>query len=563
MRRIRVLIQAGLIACLFSLTSSVLLAANPADAVPVSASAVIRWKAPEASWEKLTSFANGVNAQFGAIVENARPTLEPLMGLEEAGVVDMSQDVWAVVFAESQVEPLGALIFTASDLDTLQKEVPDEHLFISDKLVVYSHDKGTLTEIQRRIEGEGKSLWEAIDPASKAVFDNGDFSFVVNVSQLTDEFKDELQQAEPMLNAFIDQITNAVPEAQRTQTAAIFEVYRQLGTSILAGIQDTKSYTGAITIAKTAISYDDRIQIEDGTDTATMFAKFSPGPLSILNNLPEGKAIYFGSTNLDMSSMVTWSLNLTRAMMASENEDKVADMDKVIEEFGKLKFEDMAFYVDLTGTAPILQTGTVMTVNSAKKMRELSMEMIKSFSTVRIPPMTQTSTVEQAVDKIGGAEVDRITVTQEYDEDHPAADAQKKLQQAMFGENLQSFTLYKDTLVAQTMGGGIDELKTLIKSIDSKQTNATVVNARKKLPAKSNLIALIDVAHIMTGSVSVFLEQNGIPVDTAALKDLKIDPSYIGYSFSCEPSAAKSHLEIPVDQVNNIVKVALTLMPRR
>ena len=563
MRRIRVVVRTGLFACLLSFITTGLNAASPGDAIPSSASVAVRWKAPEASWDKLTAFANGVNAQFGTTVENARPNMEPLIGLEEGGAIDMTQDIWAVLFAESQVTPNGALIFTATDLEELQKEIPEEHLFISGKLVVYSTDKGALTEVQRRIEGEGKSLWEAIDAGSKTVFDNGDLSFIVNVSQLTDEFKEELDQAEPLLNAFIDQVTEAVPEGQRAQTGAIFDVYRQLGKSILAGVHDTQSYTGAISITKSAISYDDRVQVQEGTATATMLAGFVPGPMSILNNLPADKAIYVGTTKLDMSSLMTWSLQLTRTMMAKDNEDKLGDLDEVIAEFGKLKYGDLAIFVDFTGIAPIMQTGTLMSVAPAKKMRELSTKMIESFSTVRIPPMTQTSKLEAAVEKIGKDEIDRITISQTYDNDDPAAEVQKKMQQSLFGEAMQSYTIYQDSRVIQTMGGGIANLKSLMKSVDSKEVNPAVVTARKRLPASANLIALIDVARIMTGTVGVFLEQSGLPVDSATLKELKFDSSYIGYSFSCEPTAAKSHLEIPVEQVNNIVKVALALMPRR
>lgn len=563
MRRVRVMVQAGIFACLLSVIGSDLFAANPVDAVPASASAAIRWKAPEASWDKLTAFANGVHAQFGAVVENSRPPLEPLLGLEEAGVIDMSQDVWAIVFAESQVEPQAVLVFTASDLDTLQKEIPEEHLFISEKLVAYSNDKGSLTEVQRRLEKEGTSLWESIDPASKAAFDAGDFSFVINVTQLTEEFKDELSQAEPMLNAFVDQVTSAVPEAQQAQTAAIFDVYKQLGKSILAGIQDTKSYVGALTVTKTTVTYDDRLQVDEGTPTATMFAGFTPGPLSLVNSLPAGKAFYVGTTKLDMAGFATWGMKLTRTMMEKDNEDKLADFDKMIEELGKLKFGDLAMYVDFTGAAPILQTGSVMGVNPGKRMREMSEKMIESISSIKMGPMTQTSKLEKGIAKIGKDEVDQITVTQEFSDDSPEAEAQKKMQKTLFGEAMKSYTIYQDARVVQTMGGDIDNLKVLMKGLDSKEAGGTWTKARKGLPKNANLIALVDLAHVITGVAGAIVEQAGLPVDTDALKELKFDDTYLGYSFSCEPTAAKSHLEIPVEQVNNIVKVVMTLMPRR
>lgn len=532
-------------------------AALPADAVPDSASAVVRLKAPQKTLDKVADFVNAVQPGVGPAVQAALPGLGQALGNPELAGVDVEQDIWAVVFAQSEGRPMVVFVVTAKDVDDVKDALPANfEVFTSGKLVAYSEDADALGEVRDRIGGEGKPLWSKVDAASKKLFDAADLSVLVNIKQLAEDFADELDQAEPALNGFIDQLIAVLPEAQRPQLEPAFGMYRALGGVILRGVRDTNSLALGLTVSKTAIRYEDRLQVTAGTPTAKFLAGQAPGDLLTVDKLPPNKSVYAGF-KADMSGMIEWSMNLTKGMMKDASAEQLADFEAAVKEMGKLKYEEVAMYMDVVDKAPVLRSGGVSVVTPVGRLREISHKLMKSMGEITSVNFTQKTTLEPNAMKIGGFDVDRILIEQKFDEAADPLGMQKKMMSLMFGDSgMEQLVLYQNNRALQTLGGGKAEMQSLVTSLDStKPSDAAVSAARKRFPGKANILVLLDVARLLKTGFKLAAEQGAIPLDADALADLEVEPSFIGYTLTLEPTAARAQFEVPVVQVQNIAKI--------
>ena len=542
---------------------STAMAAGPADAVPDSASVVVRWKAPKATMAKLAEYAEAVQPGFGDVVKGGLPALGQAISNPGLAGVDIEKDSWAIVFAESGEKPAVVFVIPVTDAKAVEDALPDHFEFhTADKLAIFSDNEEALGKVRERLEGKGTALWSKIDAASKKLFDAADVSVLVHVRQLAEEFESELEQAEPQLNALIDQLTAAMPESQRSQIAPAFDMYRVLGKGLLQGVEDSHSHTLGITISKDTIRFEDRLQVEAGTPTAKFLGSQPTGDLSLMSRLPANKSAYFGA-KVDMAGMIDWSMNMTKSMLLTNaSDEQKAEFDAAIKQMHDLKHGEMAGYIDLDPkSAGAMRAASVSEVTPTDRMRDISRSMLKAIGKIQTPGFTQITTLEPAAEKIGGVEVDRITTKQEVE---PTADPlgfQKKFRDLLFGEEgMQQLVMYQPKRALQTFGGGTTEMQSLITALDSTtRKDAAAASARKRFFEKANVVVLVDVARLIVNGAKLAAREQAIPVNAEALDGLKPPPSFIGFAVACEPAAARSQMEVPVVQAQGIVKVVMLL----
>lgn len=542
-------------------------AADPVDVVPDSASVVVRWKTPKATLAKFADYVDAVQPGFGGVVNGSLPGLGQAIAVPNLEAVDVDKDWWIIVFAEPQAVPAVVFVIPTTDVKAVEEALPDDFEFHAEgNLAIYSSDEDAVQAVRERLSGKAKGLWPAIDDASKKLFNASDFSALVNVQQLAKDFDDDLEQAEPRFNELVDQITSIVPDAQRPQMAAVFEFYRTIGKGILQGIRDSNSLTVGIAISKEVIRFEDRLQVNAGTETSKVFGSQPTGDLSLMSRLPAGKASYIG-TQFEMSGMIEWSMKFSKEMLTNVTDAQKTDFDTAVKQMKGLKYGEMALYIDIDSTTKgALRTGSVTEVTPTDRMREITRTIQKSMSKVEAAGFTQTTKLEPAAEKIGGVEVDRITIKQEFDANADQMEIQKKIQTTLFGDQgMQILAMYQPKRVLQTMGGGTREmmqLSTALNSTNSKDS-AVVATARKRFVDKANAVALVDLARMIVNGVTIAAQQQVIPVDASAFADLKLAPSFIGFSLALESSAAKSEFEIPVEQAQGIAKIVSLFMNLR
>ena len=554
-----------LVLCAISWFSVAAPAADSSDAVPDSASVVLRLKAPKATIGKLSEFVDAVQPGVGAAVQGSLPVLG--MAIVNPGLtgVDVESDWWAITFLESRQKPSVVFVVPASDVDVMRKALPPGFaVHLTDKLAVYSENAEALGKVRDQLSSKGTGLWSKIDASSKKLFDNSDVSVLVHLRQLSKAFESELQQAEPQLDTFLNQITAAMPDAQRAQIVPMLDIYRVLGKSAVQGVRDSESWTLGVSFSKEVIHFEDRLQVSSGTATAKFLASQPTGEMSLLARMPANKALYFG-VKADMAGMIDWSMKMTKSLMGNLSADQQAQFDSALKEMSGLKWNGLTGYfdVDTSGNGAI-RAGTVSEITPTTRLREISGSMIKAMAEFQSLGFKQTAKLETAVEKIGGLEVDRITTVQEFD---PALDPlgiQKKVRDVMFGDaGMVQLVVYQPTRALQTFGGGTAELQSLVTALastTSKDTAATA--ARKRLVEKANVVVLVDLARIIASGVKLAAREGVLPVDDATIDGLQLQPSFIGMSVACGPTSAGAQLDIPVEQAQGLAKIVMLLIKR-
>lgn len=533
----------------------------PADAVPSTACVVMRLKAPNATLDKLADFVDDVQTGVGAVVRGAKDQLGQGFGNPGLKGVDPTQDIFVIVFAEPQVPPTVVFVMTAKDVDDVKDALQSQfEIHSSGKVIAYSTDEDALEQVRKRMEGEGKPLWSKVDQASKKLFDSADVAVLVNIKQLAEDFSDELEQAEPQLNAFIDRIQQIIPEEQKAQMTAAFDMYRVLGAALIAGVRDSNSLVMGLSVSGTDIRYDDRLQVNEGTATAKALASHPAGELNLFDRLPGGKGIYAGM-KLDLSGMIEWSMNMTRQMMSKElTPEQAKRMETAIKKLTAEKLDEMSLYMDIVGDTQVLRAGGVTAVRSPETMREVSRELMTAISDTKIqtPQFTQTSKLEMNAEKIGTANVDVITTSYEFNDAADPTGLQRKIMKVILGEaGMQQRILYQSNRVVQSSGGGKAELEEMVKALDTVPSKSSpIAVARRQFDEKTNVLALVDISRLTTGVLNAIAANNkDAPINIQAISGLKLEPSYLGYSLTLEPNGAKSRLIVPVKLIRNINEI--------
>lgn len=542
-------------------------AADSMDVVPESASVVLRLKTPQATLGRLADYVNVVQPGFGEAIRGNLPALGLLISNPSLAGVDAEKDWCAVAFIEARQQPAVVFVVPATDTNAIKEVLPPGWLFhAADKLAIYSEDEAALGKVKDRVSGKGTSLWSKTDTASKKLFEASDVSAFVNLKQLSQSFANELDQAEPALDAFLTQMSGLLPEQQRTQMAMILDVYRSLGKAAVQGARDSNSLTMGVTFSKEAIRFEDRLQVSEGTKTAKFLSKQPTSDFSLLAKLPADKSVYFGA-KADMQGMIDWSMKLTKSMLANGTDEQKAAFDKSAKDISALKWDQIVGYFDLDASGEgALRAGTVSEVTPTDKLREITKVMMSVISVMQLPGFKQTLTIETTSTKIGGLPVDQMTLKQEVDESADPLGIQKKVSSVLYGtDGMKQFMLFQPKRSLQTVGGDVGQLETLVKTLDAtpaKDSAATV--ARKRFAEKANLVAMVDVARLIGNGIKIAAREQVIPAGASdAIDNLKLEPSFLGGSITCETTAVNAQFEVPAVQAQGIAKIVMTVMMLR
>ncbi len=549
------------------LSLSIAAAADPFDAVPDSASVVLRLKTPQATLGRLADYVNVVQPGFGEAIRGNLPALGLLISNPGLAGVDAEKDWWAIVFIEGRQKPGVVFVVPTTDAKAMKEALPSGWLLHeADKLAIYSEDEAALNKMKDRVSGKGASLWSKTDAASKKLFEASDVSAFVNLKQLSQAFANELDQAEPSLDAFLAQISGLLPEQQRTQMAMVMDVYRSLGKAAVQGARDSNSLTMGVKFSKDTIRFEDRLQVAEGTKTAKFLSKQPTSDFSLLAQLPADKSVYFGA-KADMQGMIDWSMKLTKSMLANGTDEQKAAFDQSAKDMRDLKWDQIVGYFDLDANGEgALRGGTVSEVTPTDKLREITKVMMSVVGAMQLPGFKQTISMESTSAKIGGLPVDQMTLKQEVDEAADPLGIQKKVMSVLHGpEGMKQFMLFQPKRSLQTVGGDVAQLETLVKSLGASPVKGSApAIARKSYAEKANVIALADVARLLGNGIKIAAREQVIPAAASdAIDNLKLQPSFMGGSITCEPTAVSAQFEIPAVQAQGIAKIVATIMMLR
>ncbi|MBI1310661.1 hypothetical protein GC176_05070 [bacterium] len=545
------------------------LAAGPLDLIPASAGVVVRLRNPDATITKVGNFANQIQPGLGFMVQGQASALGLLISNPTLAGVDLKQDWHIAVFPVVNAAPAVIFVVPTTDADALKGAIGDGFTFTSkDAWAVYSQDEAVIELVEDLADGTGQSL--AMERRAAGVFDGGDISVYVNAAKLTDTYKDQLAQADEQLELFLEGLKAQIPPQQGLNLGPIFDIYGDMAKGLLQAVRDSESFSAGIAVTNEAITIEELVLVKANSGTDTYLQVHKPGDLAILNRLPQDKLGYMG-IQMDLKAVLKWGLNVADKFVEGTKDSDDEKLKQVAEMIGKFKgmigkFDDVelgsaAWAFGLKDAeAGILQAYTVSEAKPAEKMREITREM-SGLGKIELPGIKQEITVEPAAEKYGDLSADIIRVKQEFSDEVDPLGMQRELQKLMYGEGgtVQRVVIKGDHVI-QTLGGGQEEMKELLAAFEAPADSTTLSvsqKARNGLLEQANFVGLIDLPMLAIKGLTIASKtgQLPIPVPLDGIEDVKVQPSYVGFSIGTEPQGLRCRTQISAGTGRGIMAI--------
>jgi hypothetical protein len=337
---------------------------------------------------------------------------------------------------------------------------------------------------------------------------------------------------------------------------AVFDMYRDLFSSLLTAIEESNSCTVGMTVSAEGIHFDEYLNVLPETATSKFLASHPKATMEALNMLPTEQPVYLG-VRADMAALTKWGMSLVKAML-DEDETAAASIDDAVKKMEKLEY---GTYVSSFGLGDLqtglLRTATVSEIKNAKESRETTLDVFKAMSSLNSPLMKQTFDYKQDAETVAGESVDTITIKQEFNEEIDPTGLQKQMMEKMYGPGgAVTRMVYLDNYVVQTMGGGKEALEALLKSVKSPAKDEAAQATRSKLAPEANLVALVDLSGLLIRGVYIAAEAGFF--DPSLIPEFDIDRSYLGYSLAMSKKGIDIDAEIPAQQIRGLYLIGTT-----
>lgn len=521
---------------------------------------VLRLAEPDKSIESLVELVNAAQPGFGEI---ARGAVNENLGkaISNPGLVgvDQSRDWHVGIFGQGKNEPLVVFAIPAVETADVVGALGDSFsTHVQGKFVLYT-DKGELPAVPSAAD----SLAKALEGAPKSAFELGEVSLYVNSKHLVQEYETEIDTAYDQVLEGLNQLRFAIPQDTGVNMGPIIEMYGTMAEKIFQGVRDSQSLVVAIDFGKEGVRVEEYLEFGSRTESAKVLAELKASSMSDLKNLPRGASAYYGASG-GLKEMIKWSMDLTASM--SEDESTQETLKNA---FGDLDDVELGAMVG-SFTIGSAENGLIQSTNIARatpvsKFKEYMRASVSAMKEIKMPGMTQTSTLKEDAETYGDHKVDVVNVVQEYDQGNPQAELQQKMQTMMFGPNgIETRILYLDDKYITVMGGGKEAAKATFENLEESE-NEAVAEPRKILMENLNFLGLIDVPGMVANGLKAASEMDEfpLPLDAGMINSLGLQESYLGFGVAVEDNALRCRTDVPIEQIQGIFKISMLFVGMR
>lgn len=515
---------------------------------------VVRLAEPDQTIENIVALVNGAQPGFGEIARGAiTPNLGQAISNPSMTGVDQSRDWYVGAYSNGKSEPLVVFAIPAVDADDFVAALGDGFKSsVHGKYVLYT-DKGELPEVP----ASSKSMAKSMSESAQETLELGAVSIHVNSKHLVGVYGDELDTAYDQALEGLNQLRFAMPQDAGVNLGPIIEMYGAMAEKLFQGVKDSRSLTVAVSLGAEGVRIEEYIEFGNGSKSSRKLAELPTSDMADFARLPEGAFTYYGMSG-GMADMIKWSMDLTAGM--AENEETREKLDKAFVTLDEVTFGSMVGTMTISDAENgMIQATSIARIDPVDKFKDYMRSSIQLMNGIELPGLTQTSTIDEEAETYGDHKADIVTVKQEYDDNFPQAEMQKKFQEMMFGSaGIQSRVIYMDDLYLTVMGGGPAATKKAVEGLES-SSNDGINEPRKVLMDKVNFIVLIDLPSGVAAGLKVAsqLDEFPIPLDSQMIDNLNLAPSYIGFGIAAEENALRCRTDVPIKQIQGIAKLAM------
>jgi hypothetical protein len=518
---------------------------TPLDYFSSDAAVVVRLGAPEKTIERIAEMVDAIQPGAGAQITQQAGAIGVLISNPALAGVDQTKDWYIVVYAEGAGEPTAVFAIPTTDAKAMQEALPERFKSAVNGDWVYYTDKELPEEaddddaISDNVSDEGAELLQA-----------SDIGLYVNVAQLTETYKTQLEDAEGKAREAIENLPNQVPNGE--QLKPVMGMYTLFFDKIVDAVGDAEELTVSFKMDKAGLVIEDICAFAEDSDTAKRLASHPTSKLPLLAKLPAGSLGYLG-LSADMQKLMQFGMKMNIDMV--EDEAKKAELQKAMDGFKSISFKTMVTAFDLGDTeSGLFKSVGVVEATPADKLKAQMRSVAASMGSIETAGIKQETTVEKDAETIGGTKIDIVTVKQEVDDANAA-----KMQEILFGaDGMKSRIAYNDKGYIQTMGGGKPAMEAALKGFGaSSSTNAAVAFQKQLLPT-SNVTWMLDLPSfaVKAAKLAPAFGAN-LPFEASELDGLGVEESYMGGAIGIEKNAIRAKFTLPTAQAQNIAKLVI------
>lgn len=522
---------------------------TPLASFSSDAAVVIRLAAPEKSIGQVADLVDAIQPGAGGQVRQQASMIGLAISNPTLAGVDQTEDWYLIIFAEADSPPTAVFAIPATDAKALAEALPENLESRIDGDWVYYTDKNQ--GLPEELGDKDESIEEAMSDEADKLFFAGDLAIYINVADLAETYKEQLEQAEAQGKAAIENLPNQLGP-QGEQMKPMIEIYTLMLEKLTAAVGDAEELTIALKADKTGLVIEDYGLFGEDSGTAKALATHPTSKMAILSKLPPSAIGYVG-ISADMQALIKWGMNYN--MQLVQDEAKKEAVAKAINAMKSVSFSGMANSFDIgESQSGLMKMVVVSEVAPVSTLKTEMRAMTKNLGTIEAPGVKQETTLKEDAETIGGTKVDVISVKQELDDQNAAM-----IQTAMFGpEGMVSRIAYLDKGYVQTMGGGKGAMEAALKTYKAASSSSPATTFQATLLPMSNLTWMVDLPTLALRGAKVAGEFGAqLPFEASELDGLKVTPSFMGGAIAIEKNAIRAKFSLPVDNAKNIAKLVL------
>lgn len=554
----RTLLRVLPVLALVSLGTALFAADVPLDSIPKDASVVLRLKSPKDTAETLATMIDQIQPGMGGVVRQRWQGVGVTISNPTLAGVDQSKDWWAAVFLRPEEEPVTVFYIPASDAKAMRNALGQEQNFLERQgYGIYTTDEDTFANLKSQSNGNSQSIAQAMDKATREVFDSGEVSLFINIAALKTTFSEQLKDFREKARANLEQAQAQQPNEGVNPSAAkaAAENMDRLLQALQQLIDDSQACALTLDVAKEGLVFQDYLKVAADSQTSKYFQKNKPAKMDLLNQLPKEQVVYVGM-NLDVASLQSWSMDMMKSMFQDNPEGQKA-IQQSLEGLKQIKFGEIAYAVAPGGEKDgAVRVITLTEATPTAKVRQLARDMAKSLKTIKAGNIQESFELKPDAETYGQYKADVQIVQMKVDDPQ-----QQKLLDTIFGpDGMMTRTVYLDDKIVQTFGGGKEAMAAALEQLKSPRqsnTNGPMQAERKELPTESNILALLDLPGIVAGAARVASRGGLFPVklDDQFFNSLGIQKSYMGFAVAAESQGLRVKTHLPVTQLRGIAQL--------
>lgn len=538
---------------------------NPLSVFPKDTGMIVRLKSPQKTLEVAAKLAVTVDQQAGKQAQFGMPALGLLISNPTLKGVDQEGDWWLAVFPVQNGDPGVVFCIPSTDADAMKGALTGDYEFQTfEKWGIYSEHKDTASKIKQQIANKGESISTLMDSKTTAVWEDGNLSIFLNVPHLLEVYRGAFDQGVKQIEDIIEQMPSMIPPQQGVDGKAIAEMYSTLLNTIVQSVKDAKGCVAALSVSGEGLALNEYTHFSEGSPSAKALQNFTTAKLDQIGQLPAGQLAY-GVAKIDMGQFMHWAMKYSLQMVAQDDTEKEKKVKKLIGEYEKLKFGDLAMAFGLKNSPNgVMRSFSIIDVEDPKAFRKLSQEGAGLVTNYNAGGMKAKTTFEPEGETYGDLKADITRVKYEFDQQaNPLqAQIQNQIMDVMYGpEGMVTRAFYFKDRTAQSMGGDKKTAQALLDALDGKNNvgkETAFQSTRSKLLTKANLIGMLDLPGMIASGLEIGLQlapPGAVPFTENEIKSIRGETSYLGTSIAVEGKGIHAKTIVPVQQMKGVARL--------